>query len=57
MTPRELVDRDLRRAEANLARALQKRNVTHAEIENLERLVSLRRAICETVHKEGAEHG
>lgn len=51
MTPYELAERDLRKAEINLARALTKPNVTETEIENLERLRDLRAGIVEALNK------
>lgn len=51
MTPCDLVWRDYKKAELNLANALNKPNVTEAEIERLEELLVLRKQICEIVHK------
>lgn len=51
MTLHELAERDLRKAEINLARALTKPNVTETEIENLERLRDARRAILGMIDK------
>lgn len=45
MTPYELSIRDLLKAQLNLARAMNKPNVTETEIANLEEKVSLRKAI------------
>lgn len=45
MTPYELSLRDLLKAQLNLARAMNKPNVTEAEIENLEKMVALRKKI------------
>ena len=52
MTPCELAERDLRKAERNLEHAKVKPNVTAYELIRLRELVELRKVIFETVRKQ-----
>lgn len=51
MTPCELAERDLNKANLNLANALKKPNVSPVEIEHLEKLCELRKTILEIIHQ------